>query len=227
MAVRFDDWCLSAISNCTWTHDIPDSYTDRPSLVISNHRSWADVFVLQSAIAKTGPIIKFIAKKQLMYIPLLAVIILALRFPVVERSSSRKESDQARRHRDFERIRSACKDVDLTQGTILIFPEGTRGSPSKIQSSSSSFNRLLAPKVGGFSLLVEALQDFEPVIYDCSFFYPIEFNFWQFLGGAVDDIHLQIQEVHWRKDIVEHPAEWLMARWHQKDQLLAQDLRSR
>ena len=218
--VHLDDWFLKYISKCEWVVDKPENYTSKQNIIISNHRSWADTFLLQSAIVKSGPIIKFVCKRQLIYFPIFAIIILAYRFPVVERYSSRDRADESRRERDFERIREACRLSSKSQESILVFPEGTRYAEQKLNSSNSSYIRLLPPKAGGFSLLVEALSSFEPTILNCTLTYPPDCSFWRFLGGAMDSIHVEIRECEWNQSIQDHPADWLNERWREKDEKL-------
>ena len=53
-------------------------------LVVSNHRSWIDIFVLQHIFNHRIPFLKFFLKKELIWVPLLGVAWWALDFPFLK-----------------------------------------------------------------------------------------------------------------------------------------------
>ena len=57
-------------------------------LVLSNHRSWVDILVLQSVFRGRIPFLKFFLKQQLIWVPLLGLAWWALDFPFMRRHSA-------------------------------------------------------------------------------------------------------------------------------------------
>ena len=56
-------------------------------LVVSNHRSWVDILVLQAVFNRRIPFLKFFLKQQLIWVPFLGVAWWALDFPFMRRYS--------------------------------------------------------------------------------------------------------------------------------------------
>ena len=54
-------------------------------LVVSNHRSWVDILVLQAVFNRRVPFLKFFLKQQLIWVPFLGIAWWALDFPVMRR----------------------------------------------------------------------------------------------------------------------------------------------
>jgi 1-acyl-sn-glycerol-3-phosphate acyltransferase len=114
--------------------------TGRSYVVMSNHLSWADIVVLFLALPVSPG---FLAKKELMKVPFLAAALRAGGHVIIDR----KKHSSAR-----ETLRSAAAQIKDGK-TVLIFPEGTRGS-------SDSIGKF---KKGGFYLAVDAGVPLLPV----------------------------------------------------------------
>jgi len=56
-------------------------------LVVSNHRSWVDILVLQAVFNRRIPFLKFFLKQQLIWVPFLGLAWWALDFPFMRRHS--------------------------------------------------------------------------------------------------------------------------------------------
>jgi 1-acyl-sn-glycerol-3-phosphate acyltransferase len=56
-------------------------------LVMSNHQSWVDIFVLQKVLYGIIPYIKFFLKKELIWVPVMGAAWWALDFPFMKRYS--------------------------------------------------------------------------------------------------------------------------------------------
>ena len=153
-AVRFDDWWLRRISKVSWNDC--DLKLDRSGtyLILVNHVSFADIFLVQSVITRTGPIIKFVSKRELLYVPLLGLILLAYRFPAVRRRSKGTMSEIERREDDLRRVRSACEDIDELPSALLVFPEGTRITAAKHKISKSPIYPFIETEAGWFYCFV-------------------------------------------------------------------------
>ena len=220
-AVVFNDWWLTRISRAAWRIPRLDLDPNASCLVVANHRSWADVFLLQSAIARRGPILKFLCKRQLAYIPVLGLIMLAFDFPILRRRASSAASEPQRRQDDRRRVAEACKVLLEAPAAMLTFAEGTRFSDAKRRREASRHQHLLPARVGGFAAVLEALRAQNAPVVDMTIAYPGPVSFWQFLGGAAPCIEL-IGEQFEAGDIA--PGEvrpWLEERWRRKDAELA------
>jgi 1-acyl-sn-glycerol-3-phosphate acyltransferase len=105
-----------------------------PQVVASNHVSWFDVFALASELGVTY---HFVAKKELMSIPLFGAAMKGAGHVVIDRSN---------RERAVESLRAAGEQIRSHPAAVVIFPEGTR----------SRTGRLMPFKKGAFLLAVEA-----------------------------------------------------------------------
>lgn len=105
-----------------------------PQVIASNHVSWFDVFAIASTLEVPY---HFVAKKELMRIPLFGQAMRAAGHIVVDRSH---------RDRALGSLREAGEHIRRTPGAVVIFPEGTR----------SRTGRLRPFKKGAFILAAEA-----------------------------------------------------------------------
>lgn len=118
-----------------------------PMVIVSNHASWFDVF----AIAGTLPIpYHFVAKKELLRVPLFGPAMAAAGHVTVDRSN---------RERAIESLREAGAMIRRTPAAVVIFPEGTR----------SKTGRLMPFKKGAFVLAAEAGVKLVPAAVTGSF----------------------------------------------------------
>ncbi|MCY3859129.1 MAG: acetyltransferase [Gammaproteobacteria bacterium] len=219
-AVVFDDWVLKRIVGARWADPCLELDRDEVIVVIANHRSWTDVFLVQSVIARRGPIVKFLCKKELAYIPLFGLICLAFDFPILQRRARGHQSESERRTSDRQRVRDACKTVYRSPAAMLSFAEGTRYSDEKQRSLKSQYRHLLPPRSGGFSAMLAALEPLDPRVVDVTIVYPHQSNFWRFLAGNSGEIQI-VASVYSTKTVVERGVEsWLEDRWAAKDLVL-------
>ena len=110
----------------TWEGDT-DLSKDRWYLVVSNHQSWTDIFMLQTELYDALPPLKFFTKRQLLYIPIFGQAMWALDFPYVRRMSRAQiEANPALLEVDRQAIRTACEKFKNHPTTAMDFLEGTR-----------------------------------------------------------------------------------------------------
>ncbi|MGQ0508623.1 MAG: lysophospholipid acyltransferase family protein [Myxococcaceae bacterium] len=105
----------------------------RPTIYISNHQSTIDIPTLFLAVRVD---LRFIAKKELQYVPLLGWYMMLAKFVFIDRGN--RQRAVASMDRAGERIRSGI--------SIVAFPEGTR----------SDDGRVLPFKKGPFALAIKA-----------------------------------------------------------------------
>lgn len=183
--------------------------TDNP-LIISNHRSWFDIFVLQTLISGHGPILKFLIKAELLWVPVLGWVCIVLNFPTLKR-----KGDKTSRERDLKVAQSASLQINTTPGALLIFPEGTRFSERKREQGNSPYNFLLKPKPGGFKAIHNSLPKSTTII-DFSIRYHLgDDNCWRCMSGLVEEIHIRVSAT--QSDDIDEGLEWLEKQWLQKE----------
>lgn len=220
-AVAFDDWWLKRVSGARWQCPGLELDPEAPCILIANHQSWADIFLLQSAVARRGPVIKFLCKRELAYIPVLGLIMLAFDFPIMRRRGRVAGSAEERRHQDRARVRQACAGLFQAPAAMLTFAEGTRFSEAKRRLSMSPHRHLLRPRAGGFTAIVEALAPLRPPVVDLTIRYPGSAAFWAFLGGASGPVAMAASRFSADEVLDADPREWLEERWRLKDDCLA------
>ncbi len=219
-AVRLDDWWLRRMG-ARWRANLPGDANSgltlprhEPVLVISNHRSWADIFIIQSVIVRDGPIVVFLAKRELAWIPILGIIFLAFDFPILRRRTRSNADPEARRRDDIERVDAACRRLNDAPAALLSFAEGTRFTLEK-HARDPRYANLLAPRRGGIESFVRAVP--RAKVVDLTLEYPGNAGFWAFLAGRSGDVTVDV-------DFVDLPSSdvgsWLNARWSRKDEIL-------
>ena len=88
-------------------------------LMISNHRSWVDILVLQAAFNRRIPFLKFFIKDQLRWVPLLGLAWWALDMPFMRRHSREYlEKHPEARGQDLDATRRACEKFRGTPTTL-------------------------------------------------------------------------------------------------------------
>jgi len=221
-AVRVNDFWFRHVLGYRW--QTPQIRLDRQGtyLVIANHQSWADSFLIQSVVAAQSPILKVLVKAELMRFPVLALIFWAYDFPRLKRRAAAPEDEATRRHQDAERIRAACHSLRDAPAAMLVFPEGTRFTAEKHAASRSPYQRLLPPRPGGFTALFHALEDHLDGVLDLTVFYPESTSFWRFLSGSIAEPEVRAALVS--AGTIHPPSEWLASRWREKDAWLLEQV---
>ena len=220
-AVRLNDLWFRHVLGYRWQHGIEDLDPDATYLVIANHQSWADSFIIQSAIVQHGPVLKVLVKEELMRFPILAMIFWAYDFPRLKRRARSTEDEPERRRQDAERIRDASRQLLESPGAILVYPEGTRFTEEKHAAQGSGFQHLLKPRPGGFATMVGTLRNEGRAVIDLSIRYPESSRFWRFLSGAMDEPAMRV-DIHPISEIGDDPSAWLEQRWQAKEEWLAE-----
>ena len=127
-------------------------------LVLSNHRSWVDILVLQSVFRGRIPFLKFFLKQQLIWVPLLGLAWWALDFPFMRRHSSEylaKHPEE--RGKDLAATRKACEKFAEIPTSVMNFVEGTRFTEAKRERFQSPYRHLLPPRAGGVAFVLSAM----------------------------------------------------------------------
>ncbi|MGB1616627.1 MAG: 1-acyl-sn-glycerol-3-phosphate acyltransferase [Pseudomonadales bacterium] len=187
-------------------------------IILCNHQSWFDIPLIQEIITARGPIVRFLVKRELIWVPIIGWICLVLNFPRLRRSGS--EGDRAQ---DYKAITRAVQSSATSPGALLIFAEGTRFTQSKQVDQASPFPNLLRPKVGGFRILLDHAPPDQPVL-DVSIAYVSgDSYFWHCLHGGAPLIKLKVDT--YRAGDITDVEPWLAARWSEKSRWLTSQVR--
>jgi 1-acyl-sn-glycerol-3-phosphate acyltransferase len=214
-AVRVNDWWFRHVLGYAWQPPNVTLDANHTYLVIANHQSWADSFLIQAVIVHNGHILKVLVKEELTRWPILGLIFKAYDFPRLKRRAADPTDEPERRRQDADRIRQACEVLKASPAAMLIYPEGTRFTPAKHAAAAGPYDRLLPPRPGGFATVLEALSGHADAVLDIDIYYPDSTSFWQFLSGGVREPEVRVTPVPVTD--IEQPAEWLAAQWHLKD----------
>lgn len=166
-------------------------------LVNCNHQSWVDIFVLQHALNRRIPLLKFFLKHELIYIPVIGMAWWALDFPFMKRHSREAiRKNPALRNEDRESARAACAKFARVPTSVMNFAEGTRFTQEKHRTQESPYRHLLKPKAGAMAMAIEAMgQQFQSLV-DATIVYPDGVpTFWQYLCGSRHRVMLRVRQI--------------------------------
>ena len=202
-------------------------------LMISNHRSWVDILLLQAAFSRRIPFLKFFIKEQLKWVPVLGLAWWALDMPFMRRHSREYlEKHPEERGRDLEATRRACEKFRHTPTTVINFVEGTRFTPAKHDAAGSPYRYLLPPRAGGMAFVLGAMGDMLHATLDVTVAYGLHTpSLWDLCCGRMQRaiVHVRRRAIEpWMKggDYGEDAAfrasfqAALAALWAEKDDLL-------
>ncbi len=224
--VSFNNWNLAFTNPVRWdVQGVEGLSPDRWYLVMANHRSWVDILVLQRVLNGRIPFLKFLLKKELLWVPFLGLAWWLLDYPFLERGSSAAK--------DLETIRRSAVRFKLTPVSVVSFVEGTRFTPAKQEAQRSPHRHLLKPKAGGLALVLGAMGEGIHEILDVTIAYPGGApTLWEFLCGRAREVRVRVKCMpvgpELRGDFSQDKAfrrrfvTWLGERWEEKDLLLGE-----
>jgi 1-acyl-sn-glycerol-3-phosphate acyltransferase len=209
-------------------------------LVVSNHRSWVDILVLQSVFRGRIPFLKFFLKQQLIWVPLLGLAWWALDFPFMRRHSSEylaKHPEE--RGKDLEATRKACARFAEIPTSVMNFVEGTRFTEAKRERFKSPYRHLLPPRAGGVAFVLSAMGGMLRSMVDVTIAYrETSPTLWDMCCGrlqpvTVEVVNRPIEAWTTAGNYTEDEAfrrrfqQWLADLWQEKDARLDVLLQSR
>jgi len=231
--VECNSLILQIMHNIEWDIEGPASLNPQVSyLVISNHRSWTDIVVLQHMFRDKIPFLKFFLKKELIWVPFLGLAWWALDFPFMKRYSRRfLEKHPELRGQDMATTRKQCEKFKRSPVSVINFVEGTRFSSSKHLSQDSPFQNLLRPRAGGVAFVLAAMGDSLSGILDVTIVYPDNDSaalIWQLLQGKIPRIIARVHLLPVPEDVAgkdyltdsdfrERMQNWVNRIWQDKD----------
>jgi 1-acyl-sn-glycerol-3-phosphate acyltransferase len=203
-------------------------------LVIANHQTWVDIFVLQTIFHRQIPFLKFFIKQELFWFPVMGLAWWALDFPFMKRySKAYLKRHPEKRGEDLKTTRQACEKFKDNPTSVINFVEGTRNTPERYARHNPPYRHLLRPKVGGIALVLGAMGHMLNSMVDVTIYYPAGTpTFWDFLCGRVPEIEVLVAErpipPHFigrdytqDDEFREAIQAWVRDLWQEKDDLLA------
>jgi len=234
--VGVNSWILKITQNMQWDLEVPaDLDPGRSYLVVSNHRSWTDIFVLQHVFRGRIPFLKFFLKKELIWVPFLGLAWWALDFPFMQRHSrAYLEKHPELRGQDMDTTRRHCEQFRHSPVSVLNFLEGTRFTPGKHLAQGSPFAHLLKPRAGGVAFVLAAMGDALSGVLDVTIVYPEsppDAMLWRLLQGKIPRIVVRARllplpadaagrDYLGEDDFSGRMHDWVNRIWSEKDRLL-------
>ena len=134
-------------------------------MAMSNHQSWADIFILLTTANYKLPLLKFFMKKELWWIPFVFLANKTLNMPFVNRHTKKEiEKNPSLRTQDYENTLKSCKRFLRTPSTIFSYAEGTRFTNEKHIQQGSKYKNLLEPKIGGMATALSAMPNINTLV---------------------------------------------------------------
>ena len=237
--IGFNLWWMRHWLKPSLSASMPDGLSpDKWWLVVSNHRSWTDIFMLLMVLHRQIPMPRFFLKTQLIWIPVVGLAFWALEFPFMRRYSREKMAQNPKLaetdHRATERM---CRRARHHPIAIFNFLEGTRFSPAKREAQQrhdpqNAYRHLLKPKAGGVAQVLSLLGDRLDGIVDVTISYAEpDPTFWRFLCGQEAPVTLTVRKLDipaWMHSAPYHADPqhkerfhlWINALWQEKDRQL-------
>ena len=227
---------LRGVGSRQWHADGADSL-DRDGwyLVLANHQTWVDIVVLQVALNRRIPLLKFFIKQQLIWFPLLGLGFWALDMPFMKRHPpSYLARHPEKKGADLEATRKACEKFRHTPTSVINFVEGTRFSEAKRKARSSPYDNLLLPRAGGIAVALSAMGEVFDAILDVTLVYaggpP---KFWDMVCGDRVEVTVDVRTLPVDRALVSGDYQndrefrrevhrWLGRLWQEKDARIAE-----
>lgn len=224
-----------------WDIRLPEGLKYNESyLICANHQSWVDIVVLQHALNRKIPFLRFFLKQELLYVPVLGGAWWALDYPFMKRYSKEYlEKHPEKRGQDLATTIKATEKFRHSKVSVLNFLEGTRFTIAKHEKQKSPFKHLLLPKAGGFAFVLEAMKGKFHSVLDVTLVYPKgTVSLWQALSGQLHEVIVHVREIEIPQDLMngnylddaqfrEKFQNWIRDLWLEKDKLISQILASK
>lgn len=236
--ISFNTWMIGTLTHTRLMVEAPATWRpDGHYLVLANHQSWVDIPVLQAALNRRIPLLRFFLKSQLFWVPLLGLAWWALDFPFMKRYSRTmlaKRPELA--GRDIAMTRRACAKFADIPVSVMSFVEGTRFTARKHALQASPFKHLLKPKAGGVGFFLGAMGGALHSLLDVTLVYPHgRPTFADFIGNRIPSVRVDICERPIPRDLIGGDYEndpqarvrvqrWINEIWQEKDAAMAQTI---
>jgi 1-acyl-sn-glycerol-3-phosphate acyltransferase len=202
-----------------------------PFLLFVRHTSTADTVLAAALVANPERVLlRYVLKRELLWDPCLDIVGRRLPNAFVDRRSARGEGE-------IDAVAGLAKDLDARSG-VLIYPEGTRFSPSKLARSvaglherglsrlaetAARFRHVLPPRLGGPQALIRAAPGIDVLLLEHTGFEAAA-TFASFWGGGLvgKTIHVRLRRFAAEAVPAEGREEWLFDRWAEMDEWISE-----
>lgn len=180
----------------------------RPAIVIANHQSLTDIFVIMKLLPKMGCWdARWVMKKELAAMPVVAQVCRGNACAFIDRN------DPVDSQRE---IRQAARTTNEDAATMVIFPEGTRFVPREDgypdPAGGPNYHHVRAPKPEGFMAIKEEMPSQPILLMTIDWGAPVKAkSFFQL--GALFGRTVQLKTELY--DVPNADATWLNARWRE------------
>ena len=172
-----------------------DFKMDEWYMAMSNHQSWADIFILLTSANYKLPLLKFFMKKELWWIPFVFLANKTLNMPFVNRHTKKEiEQNPSLRNQDYENTLKSCKRFLRTPSTIFSYAEGTRFTKTKHSDQSSPYKNLLRPKIGGMATALSAVPQIDKLLDFTIVYESDKKSAWSFLKGEMRHVKVHVKQ---------------------------------
>ncbi|WP_206486359.1 acyltransferase [Thalassotalea sp. G2M2-11] len=206
-------------------------------LLIANHQSWLDIFVLSNFCRTRIPEPKYFLKESLKKVPFIGMGCWALDMPFMKRySKSFLKKNPHLIGTDLETTKRSCEKYKYQPTTIINFVEGTRFTKEKHQQQNSQFNHLLSPKAGGIAFTLATMGEQFDKILNITLIYPKNPGhvMKDMLKGKLQEIIIDVEQIDDVKQLqgdyskdTEYKKRfhrWLTNTWQRNDQKITKYL---
>lgn len=233
--VATNDAIFDLMLPTVWDIDgIGDMDRDGRYLIVSNHVSWVDIFVVLRVFHGRLAFPRFFLKRELAWFPIIGQAAWALDYPFMRRYTAEYLAvHPEKRGKDLETTRRACQRYRDLPVAVLNYLEGTRFSEEKRADQDSPYAHLLRPRVGGVAFVLACLGDQLDGVIDVTIAYPGHLTTtWDFVSGGIDRISVRARRfeipTEFLNDRITEPGperdnfkEWIEQIWREKDELLS------
>ncbi|HLB55847.1 MAG TPA: acyltransferase [Coxiellaceae bacterium] len=206
-------------------------------VMISNHRSWLDILVLDRVFNKKIPPLKFFMKKELLWqLPFAGLACYALGYPFMSRHSHAAiRKNPQLKGQDVATTKKACQRLRHFPTTLINFLEGTRFTEKKKERQQSPFQHLLKPHAGGIAVVMHELQDILAGVVSVTICYPNKTpSVWEFVCGRFEKIVVRYELLPITPDLIgdyyddrnfrAHMQQWLNEIWKKNDVMIEEQI---
>lgn len=222
---------MSLFNKIKWTITGNENLSkDSWYLLIANHQSWLDIFVLSNFARTHIPEPKYFLKDSLKKVPFIGMGCWALDMPFMKRYSK----SYLKKHphligTDIETTKRSCLKFKSTPTTIINFVEGTRFTLQKQQAQQNNFNHLLSPKAGGIAFTLATMGEQFDKILNITLVYPHNKGhiMKDMLKGRLTEVIIDIEQIdnveqllgNYQEDIKYKKDfhQWLTQLWSKND----------
>jgi 1-acyl-sn-glycerol-3-phosphate acyltransferase len=224
LAVWCDDFLLMHMIDIKLdVKGLKKQYPEKFYIIIANHQSWNDIFILQHLFNRRAPLLKFLVKRELIFLPIVGLICWAYDYPFLRRHSTKgQRANNEQQPKDAATLEKALHSFISYPASIINLVEGTRFSPVKARIQKSPYDYLLRPRAGGLTTMLEILGNRVGIIIDVTIVYDCEDpTFWNLLCGKCKSVYVSINE-HATSEIaqindIKAISTWINSVWREKD----------